>query len=165
MKIINGIDATGQLFINEKDAWLTWGAFVVGESEDNLLLPASPKSYTENEFRSQKGRQVFIVNPQDDARDVQVEFCIMALSRTEYLTGYKEFIRELKDGLVVLRVPTFDEVYNFTVSGFLSLGYYGTYGKLSVRFNESYSVPVIFEALETETQGFLLTEDNKTILI
>ena len=70
------IAQAGQLFINEKDAWLTWGAFMVSDSLDNLLLPPSPKPYTENNFRSQDGKQVFIVNTKKDARDIEVEFCI-----------------------------------------------------------------------------------------
>nr|DAM03168.1 MAG TPA: hypothetical protein [Caudoviricetes sp.] len=164
-KIINGIDATGQLFINDQDAWLTWGAYLVGESEDNLLLPASSKPYTKNDFRSQAGQQIFIANPKDESRDVQIELCIISSSRSEYLTAYKNLVKELKSGLVVMYVPLLDEAYNLTEPSFLNLGYYEWYGKLSVRFNEYYSVPVIFEILATEAENPIITEDGEIILI
>jgi hypothetical protein len=156
---------TGQLYINEKDAWLTWGAFLVADSLDNLLLPASPKAYTENNFRSQDGKQVFIVSTRKGARDVEVEFCMLAESREEYLIAYKNFIDELMDGMVTVRTPFINMEFHFTVSSFLSLGYYGKFGKLSVRFNESYSIPVELNSLSLETGEFIFTEDSKTILI
>ncbi|MDR2057634.1 MAG: hypothetical protein LBP83_05025 [Dysgonamonadaceae bacterium] len=156
---------TGQLYINEKDAWLTWGAFLVADSLDNLLLPASPKAYTENNFRSQDGKQVFIVNTKKDARDVQVEFCILAASREEYLVAYKNFVDELSDGMVTFRIPSISMEFKLTVSSYLSLGHYGKFGKLSIRFNESYSVPVVFDALSTEETDLILTEEGKTIII
>lgn len=156
---------TGQLYINEKDAWLTWGVFPVADSLDNLLLPASPKAYTENSFRSQDGRQVFIVNTKKEARDVQVEFCVLAASREEYPAAYKSFVDELSDGMVTLRIPSIDMEFKLTVSSFLSLGYYGKFGKLSVRFNESYSVRAVLQSIATELHELLLTEDYKTILI
>lgn len=159
------IDYTGQLYINEKDAWETWNVFLVGESLDNFLLPPSPKPYIENNFRSQDGNQVFIVNSKKEARDVQVEFCISTLSREEYLIAYKNFVQELSDGMVTLRIPFIDEVYKLTVASYLSLGYYVKYGKLSVRFNESYSVPAVFESLETESENPITTEDGEIILI
>lgn len=159
------MNMTNQLYINEKDAWLTWGAFLIADSLDNLLLPPSPKPYIENNFRSQHGKQVFIVEPKKDARDVQVEFCILAASHQEYLIAYKKFIDELMDGLVIMRVPFIDMEFKLTVSSFLSLGYYGKFGKLSIRFNESYSIPVVMQSLSTELYEFILTEDYKTILM
>lgn len=155
----------GQLYINEKDAWLTWGAFLVADSLDNLLLPASPKAYTENNFRSQHGKLVFIVNTKKDARDVQVEFCIASSTREKYLVAYKSFVDELSDGMVIFRIPSINMEFKLTVSSFLSLGYYGKFGKLSIRFNESYSVPVVFDTLSTEGTDLILTEDGKTIII
>lgn len=156
---------TGQLYINEKDAWLTWGAFLVADSLDNLLLPASPKVYTENNFRSQDGKQVFIVNTKKEARDVQVEFCILATSREEYLVAYKNFVNELSDGMITFRIPSIDMEFKLTVSSYLSLGLYGKFGKLSIRFNESYSIPIVLQSLATELHELILTEDYKTILI
>jgi hypothetical protein len=133
----------GQLLINEKDAWLTWGVFLVADSLDNLLLPASPKPYTENNFRSQNGKQVFIVNTRKEARDVQVEFCIQAATMTQYLAAYKNFLDELSAGMITLKIPTLNMEFKLIVSSYLGLGYYGKFGKLSVRFNEPYSDTVI----------------------
>ena len=155
---------TGQLYINDRDAWLTWGVYLVGDSIDNLLLPAAPKPYTENNFRSQHGKQMFIVNPKKEAREVSVEFCIQADTRANYLTAYEAFVEALT-GLVVFRLPEFNKEYSLVVSGFLNLGYYGKFGKLSVRFTEPFSAPVIFNALAAENGSLILTEDNKTILI
>ena len=159
------MNMTEQLYINEKDAWLTWGAFLVSDSLDNLMLPASPKAYTENNFRSQDGKQVFIVNTKKEARNVQVEFCILAASHEEFLVAYKNFVDELSDGMVRFRIPSINMEFKLTVSSYLSLGYYGKFGKLSISFNESYSVPVVFDTLSTEATNLILTEDGKTILI
>ncbi|MBF0577742.1 hypothetical protein [Dysgonomonas sp. GY617] len=156
---------TGQLLINGKDAWVTWNAFLIMDSIDNLLLPASPKAYTENNFRSQNGKQVFIASPRIDERDVQIEFCILKQTRQEFLVAYKNFVEELLNGVVTLKISFLEDSFKLTVASFLSLGYYEKFGKLSVRFNEPNSVPVIFEALATETSSLLLTEEGKTILI
>ena len=156
---------TGQLYINDQDAWLTWGVFMVGDSIDNLLLPPPPKPYVENNFRSQDGKQVFIIDTKKEARDVQVEFCILANSRTEYLQAYKSFVNVLSDGMVTLRVPMLDEVYRLTVGSYLSLGYHGRFGKLAVRFDESFTEPIVYNTLSTEGTNLIITEDGKTITI
>jgi len=158
--------AVGQLFINNKDAWLTWGAFLVSDSLDNLLLPPSPKAYTENDFRSQDGNQVFIVNSKKAARDVQVEFCLSATTPTAYLTAYKSFVNELSNGMVTMRIPLIGTEFRLTVSSYLSLGYYGRFGKLAIRFNEPYSVPIVAAVLSTEnTSNVVIAENGQTIII
>ena len=158
--------AEGQLYINNKDAWITWGAFLVSDSLDNLMLPPSPKSYTENDFRSQDGKQVFIVNTKKEARDVQVEFCISATTQAAYLAAYKSFVNELSGGVITMRIPLLNTEYKLTVSNYLSLGYYGKFGKLAIRFNEPYSVPVVVAALSTEnTSNLVTTENGQTIII
>ena len=156
---------TGQLYINEQDAWLTWGAFLVGESLDNLLLPPPPKAYVENNFRSQDGKQVFIVNTRKDARDVEVEFCIVAGTQAEYLTKYRAFVEELRDGSVVLRIPEIDQEFTLTVSAWLSLGFYGKFGKLSVRFNEPGYAPITFDVLALENGQEIATENSENLII
>lgn len=156
---------TGQLFINDKDAWITWGVFLEDGSEAKLLLPPPMKEYTSNNFRSQDGKQVFIVNPKKDERDISLVFCISAITKEKYLLIYDDFVSELTSGLVKLRVQSIDKELNLTVSSFLDLSYYERVGKLSVRFNESFSVPVVFDALATEGTDLILTEDGKTILI
>lgn len=156
----------GKLFINDKDAWTTWGVFLADGSYEKLLLPAPMKDYSSNKFRSQSGKQVFVFNPRFDERDVQIEFNVSASNRIEYLQRFGEFITELSSGLIVLKVIELNKEYKFLYVSSIGLSYYERLGKLAVRFNEpGNSVEPIFEVLATEDFQFLLTEDGKTIII
>ncbi len=126
----------GELFINDKDAFVTWGVFLEDRSEEKLLKPANNKEYASNKARSQPGKQVFISNPQPEDRDVLLVLCFSAVSREDFLTKYRACLNELNSGLIKFRVPSLGEEYKFTCDGFQELSYYERIGKLSVRFNE-----------------------------
>lgn len=126
----------GDLYINDKDAWLTWGVFLEDNSESKLLLPANPKAYASNNLRNQAGKQVFVSNPQPDERDVLLVFCISAKSKADYLTKYNAFLAEIYNGWINFKVTSLKTTYRFTVSSFQDLSYFDRLGKLSVRFNE-----------------------------
>ncbi len=157
---------TGQIYINDKDAWETWGVFMVGESLDNLLLPPPMKSYTENNFRSQHGKQIFFGNPRKESRDIDIEFCISAENRAAYLLAYKSFTNELSSSVVSLRLPELNIELSLILSSFLSLGYYDKFGKLTVRFNDPLSEPTIYfdeVALVSDDDVFIISETGKKI--
>jgi len=159
----------GELFINGKDAWLNWKVRLIENSYENLLKPPPMKEYSSNKFRSQPGKQVFILNPRIDERQVIVMFGITCNTRSEYLNTYEAFISEINDGVVEMNVVPINKTYKLYIEDYqsLSMGTSICAGKLSVRFNESHFDPVnpIFEVLATETLDFILTEDGKTIII
>lgn len=102
---------TGELFINDKDAWSTWNVKLADNSYENLLSPYPMKSYIENESRSQDGKQVFITNPRKNSRQIILIFDITCSSRSEYLTKYKDFKDEISNGQIKLAVTSIDETY------------------------------------------------------
>lgn len=155
------------LYINGKDAWLTWSVMLIENSYDNLRKPPAMKEYTSNKFRSQAGKQVFIVNPQPDERQVTVMFGITCDTKEEYLSKYQSFITEINDGILEMQVVPINKTYTLYIEDYidLSTGLGIMESKLSVRFNEPLSVPVVFDALATESTDLILTEDNKIILV
>ena len=69
---------TGELKINNYDAWTNWRCFLEDGSLEKLMLPAPSKPYTENKSRSFAGKQVLIKNPKPDERDITLVFCFAA---------------------------------------------------------------------------------------
>lgn len=157
-----------QLYINGKDAWVTWGVYLEEGSERALLLPAGNKEFISNKNRSEHGKRVLVDNPRLDERDVQLVFCILAASEDEFLDKYDAFVGELNSGWVQLKVIKVKKVYELTTSGFLDLGYYDQMGKLSVRFNEpnpdDRSIIRFYTVLVTNNGKILQTENEKIII-
>lgn len=158
-----------QLYINDKDAWETWGVFLEEGSERALLLAANNKEFVSNKNRSEHGKRVIVDNPRLEERDVQLVFCFLTESEDDFLEKYDAFVAELNRGWVQMRVIKVKKVYNFTTTNFQDLGYYGQMGKLSVRFNEPNPTdqdPIKFyRILTTESGQVITTEDDKLILI
>jgi hypothetical protein len=126
----------GQLYINDKDVFATWGAYLEDGSENALLLPAPNKEYASNKARSQHGKQVFRSSPRKDERDIILYFCLAASTRDEFLTKYEAFTEELDTGMVTMRVPSLKKVYKLDAISYQDLGFYDCTGKFAVKFNE-----------------------------
>ncbi len=158
---------TGELFINDKDAWLTWNAKLADNSYENLLQPYPMKSYIENESRSQDGKQVFITNPKKNSRQVILIFAITCSSRSEYLTKYREFKDEISNGQIKIDVTSIDETYLLYMEDpqSLDMGVGFTDGKVAIRFTEPLGETITYGVLTTENNEVLLTEDNEAIIV
>lgn len=126
----------GDLYINEKDAWITWGVSLEDDSESKLLMPANNKEYASNKCRSQPGKQVFANNPQPEDRDLLLVVNFSAETKQEFLAKYRAFLVEINSGIITFRVTSIGEEYKFICEGFQELNYYERIGKLSIRFNE-----------------------------
>ena len=59
----------GQLYINGKDAYLTWGIFLDETALSALMTPAPNKEFISNKYRSKDGKSVIKHNPRLDERD------------------------------------------------------------------------------------------------
>ena len=97
---------TGQLFINDMDAYTTWGAVMDEGCFEELLKPTTPKPFVENDFRSIAGKQVLPKNPQPQAREIKLYISLKCNNLSTYLTNYKAFFGELAAGLIVDEVAT-----------------------------------------------------------
>ena len=82
---------TGELFINEKDAWITWGINMGDGFLENLLTPVPLKPFVENKSRNEHGKQILRGNPKVDERDISLVIILEGETQSEYLTRYKSF--------------------------------------------------------------------------
>jgi hypothetical protein len=126
---------TGDLFINTKDAWTTWGVFLEDGSEDKLLQASPMKDYISNKSRQDHGKQVLATTPRVDERNVTVVFCF-AKSATDFITRYKSFITELYLGTMVLQVVRLGITFNLKYISSATLSSMTTLGKVAVTFCE-----------------------------
>ena len=126
----------GQLYINDKDAFATWGVVLDEGSFAKLLTPAANKEYTSNQMRSQHGKQVFRTMPRKEDRDVIITFNIAAATKDEFLSKYELFINYIDSDLILLRVPSLKKVFKLDAKSYQELSYYEYIGKIAVNFNE-----------------------------
>lgn len=102
----------GDLFINGKDAFDTWGVNMGDNFLNVLLTPPPVKEYCENKSRIENGKSVILDNNKDDERDISLTFTIQGEGQKDYIAKYKAFMMEMSSGLVDINVPELgSEVY------------------------------------------------------
>ena len=128
----------GDLLINDKDAWETFGVNMGDGFLENILAPAGNKSYIENESRNEHGKRVLYTNAKLSDRDVTLTFNIHGSSKNDYLQKFNSFTEELQKGKVVITVPVLNKKFtlSYQKSTSFALGTSRTNSKLSVKFNE-----------------------------
>lgn len=131
---------TGDLFINGKDAWATWGVRMGDGFLDTIDGFNEMKDYIENESRLEHGKRVITDNAKVDSREITLQFTIEGNSENDYRTKKKSFQTELEKGTVNIKVPTLgSEVYKLVYLG-KSLSYGLSpdrcFGKVSGKFCE-----------------------------
>jgi hypothetical protein len=106
MEILKGL-----LLINGTDVYLEYGAFLMEDRVSDhtnytaLLRPANMKSYVAVSFRDENGEKLPAqLTPCSEARDVTLQFAIIADSATSFKTKYKGFIQFLKSGWLNVNV-------------------------------------------------------------
>jgi hypothetical protein len=130
----------GELFINGKDAYTTWGVSMGDNFLDTLEAPLSVKDYISNESRTEDGKRVITDKSMIKiaARDVTLQFHICGKSQSEYLQNKKAFQQELYSGVVDINIPARgSEVYHLLYLG-KQVSYSQSFseGKLSAKFEE-----------------------------
>ena len=93
---------TGQLIINAKDAFTTWGVILEQDAMSALMAPAPLKPFPENKGRGEHGKQVFTANPRVDERTVQLPLIIKAANETAFRSQYAAFVTELQGGVITI---------------------------------------------------------------
>lgn len=131
---------TGDLIINGKDAFSTWGVRMGDGFLDAIDGFNEMKDYIENESRLEHGKRVITDNAKVDSREITLQFTIEGSSESDYRSKKKAFQTELEKGAVNIKVPVLgNEVYKLiylgkSVSYGLSLD--RCFGKVSSKFEE-----------------------------
>lgn len=130
----------GDLIINGKDAFATWGVRMGEGFLDAIDGFNEMKDYIENESRLEHGKQVITDNAMVDSREVTLQFTIEGSSESDYRTKKKAFQVELERGAVNIKIPTIgNEVYKLVYLG-KSISYGLStdrcFGKVSSKFEE-----------------------------
>jgi hypothetical protein len=109
---------TGDLTINNKDAWTTWGVRMGDGFLDTIDGFNEMKDYIENESRLEHGKRVITDNAKVDSREITLQFTIEGSSESDYRTKKKAFQTELEKGTVNIKIPSLgSEVYKLVYLG------------------------------------------------
>ena len=131
---------TGDLFINGKDAFSTWGVRMGDGFLDAIDGFNQMKDYIENESRLEHGKRVITDNARVDSREITLQFTIEGDSESDYRTKKKAFQTELEKGAVSIKVPVLgSEVYKLVYLGksvSYGLSFDRRFGKVSSKFEE-----------------------------
>lgn len=108
----------GNLIINGKDAFSTWGVRMGDGFLDAIDGFNEMKDYIENESRLEHGKRVITENTKVASREVTLQFTIEGSSESDYRTKKKSFQKELEKGAVNIKIPALgSEVYKLVYLG------------------------------------------------
>ena len=131
---------SGDLIINGKDAWSTWGVCMGDGFLDAIDGFNEMKDYIEDESRLEHGKRMITDNAKVASREITLQFTIQGSSENDYRTKKKAFQTELERGTVNIKIPAIGtELYRLVyigknVSYGLSLD--RCFGKVSSKFCE-----------------------------
>lgn len=131
---------TEDLFINGKDAFITWGVRMGDGFLDTIDGFNQMKDYIENESRLEHGKRVITDNAKVASREITLQFTIEGNSESDYRIKKKAFQTELEKGVVNIKIPTLgSDIYKLIYLG-KSLSYGLSpdrcFGKVSSKFCE-----------------------------
>ena len=111
----------GLLFINNKDVFEEYGAFLREEKEGEnknysaLFTPAKSKDHACVSFREEDGeRYPEVLVPALEARDITLSFAIIAGNKADFFKKYDSFLSMLRNGIngwITLQLPEVDKTY------------------------------------------------------
>ena len=132
----------GELIINGKDAYATWGVSMGNGFLDAIDAPLPMKDYIENESRLEHGKRVITVNPKVASREITLTFTIKGADPGDYRAKKKAFETELRKGAVTIRIPPLDNDVSYHL---MYLGKNIAYGLSATRcfsnFSSKFSEP------------------------
>lgn len=128
----------GELFINEKDAYTTWGISMDNTSLSALMTPAPIKELIESNSRLQNGKQVTLANIRVADRSLTLQINLTANSEDEFFSRYSSFCEELETGVLNIRTKYQPNVVYRTI--YVSCSQFSQFmrgiGKFSIKLNE-----------------------------
>ena len=102
------------LFINGKDAYLTWHAYFDSSSMSALMTPAPMKQFVSNSSRLIDGEESLPINPRLDSREITLVIQFSANSESDFFSRYSSFCEELSKGRIEIKtIYQNDVVYRF----------------------------------------------------
>ena len=88
----------GQLKINGKDAYTTWGLFLEETALSALLAPAPNKAYIANDNRLENGTRIAESAIKVGERDLTLTLNLSASTENDFFSKYASFCSELAKG-------------------------------------------------------------------
>ena len=130
----------GDLFINGKDAWETWGVNMGNDFLDAIDGFAPMKDYIENESRLEDGKRIVKMTPKVASRDITLHFTIKGDSQQDYRSKRVAFEEELRAGFIDVNVPVLGaQVYHLIYLGksvSYAMNIARTFSTISAKFEE-----------------------------
>lgn len=159
MKILEGL-----LSVNGVDIYKEYGAFLAEDSAgshtnyDELLKVPAMKAYTTVAFREENGERLpdILPEPYYEARDVTLQFGIIAETKEEWYRKYLAFLTFLRSGWLVFSLSELGTTYRMffkscttwqMVTPFKAGG--KIYGKTKMKFREPNPFQMIDAAIDT----------------
>lgn len=93
----------GELYINNKDAYTTWGISMDTSSLSALMTPPPMKEFVENKSRLENGKRIIVNNPKIDERNLVLTFNLTAKDETDFFSRYNNFCEELSNGILNIK--------------------------------------------------------------
>ena len=129
---------TGDLFINNKDAYTEWGVGLENGGLSNLMTPPPSKAYIENSSRLLDGKQILPAPIKLKDRDVSLTFHLVASGYEDFTLRLESFMSELRSGTIELRTKyqpgIIYRLYYQSSTQFSQIR--GCLGKFIIKFNE-----------------------------
>lgn len=95
--------AAGEFYINNKDAYTTWGISMDTSSLSSLMTPPPMKEFIENKSRLEHGKRVIKSNPKIDERNITLTFNFTAKNEEQFFLRYNSFCEELAIGVLHIK--------------------------------------------------------------
>ena len=129
---------TGDLSINGKDAYTTWGISLDETSLSTLMTPVSNKDFIENRSRLEHGKRVVATNPKLDDRSFTLQIHLTASDKTQFFARYESFCKELAKGVLDIKTRYQPDVVYRTIYQSCSQfsQFMNSIGKFSLKLNE-----------------------------
>ena len=86
---------SGELYINDQDAYTTWGVSFEDGALSALMTPPSMKDVIVNESRLEHGKRRMNLIPRMQERELTLPFHLVASNKTQYLQRYAAFVNEI----------------------------------------------------------------------
>lgn len=93
----------GELFINSKDAYTTWGISMDTSSLSALMTPSPVKEFVENKSRLEHGKRIISSSPKVDERNVTLTINLTARNEQQFFERYLSFCSELETGVLNIK--------------------------------------------------------------
>lgn len=128
----------GELFINGKDAYITWGITMDETSLSALMTPAPNKALIENKSRLEDGKRVITSSPKKDERNLTLQINITAPDKDTFFARYDSFCDELDKGILEIKTKYQPNVVYRTI--YISCSQFSQFmrgiGKFVLKLNE-----------------------------